>query len=136
MNMKSTVLLTLMMPGLLLLSGCNPATPDADTPAVDTAATAPMSDTPPATTMPADTMPADTAMTPDPAMSGAMAGADDNMSFAAMDANSDGSIAQTELAAGAMLNTHFSTADTDSNGMLSEAEVTAHRASMAAAPAN
>ena len=151
MNMKSTVLLTLLMPGLALLSGCNQATPDADTP-VDATTTAP-TDMTPASTMPADTMPADTMATDSmatdtmpagsasaPAMpsdgTGGMAGAADNLSFADMDKNSDGGIAHNELATGTMLDMHFSTADADSDGKLSEAEVAKHRADMAAAPAN
>lgn len=68
----------------------------------------------------------DPAVTTDPADSG--------MSFADMDTNKDGGIAQDELASTEMLAQHFTRADTDGDGKLSQAEVDKYRADMAAAP--
>jgi hypothetical protein len=121
MKTKTTVLFALLVPGLVSLAACNrtdtamddAATPSADTMAADTAP-------PPMDTMPADTMPADAT---------AMAG--DEMTFAQMDANGDGSVSMDELSPTDMLHQHFSVADADGNGMLSEAEITQHRADMA-----
>ncbi|MDQ3617981.1 MAG: hypothetical protein M3374_04600 [Pseudomonadota bacterium] len=119
MNIKSTALFALLMPGLVMLAACN-RTPDT----TDTAMTPP----PPAMNDPTrvDTMPADTM--------GGMRG--EGMSFAQMDRNSDGSITRDELTAGDMLHENFSMADADGNGMLSEAEVAQYRADMAASPTN
>lgn len=122
MNTKTTVLLALLMPGLVSLAACNrdgaamddAAKPPADAMATDSAAPPPMD------TMPADTMPAD-----------GMAMMGDEMTFAQMDANSDGSVSMDELSPTDMLHQHFSVADADGNGMLSEAEINQHRADMA-----
>ena len=66
------------------------------------------------------------------AASSSTAMSDDNMSFADMDKNHDGSLTKDELSSSSMLYQHFSTADTDHDGKLSEAEVSKHRADMAA----
>lgn len=124
MNTKATALLALLIPGLAMLAACNRA-PDADDAATPPAAAA---DTMPADTMPADTMPADN-MASMPAMAG------DEMSFADMDKNKDGSLTHDEMADTDMLHQHFSVADADGDGKLSETEVMKHRADMAAAPA-
>lgn len=124
MNIKSTALFALLVPSLAMLAACN-RTPDANDAATAPAAGA-MSEPPPADTMPADTMPADSMGTM-PGMTG------DEMSFATMDKNQDGSVTQDELTATDMLHQHFSVADADGDGKLSEAEVSKHRADMAAA---
>lgn len=116
MNAKTTVLYALLVPGLLTLAAC-------DRTDSDDAATPPAADTMPADPVPppVDTTPAD-----DTAMTG------DDLSFAQMDANSDGSVTMDELSPTDMLHQHFSVADADGDGKLSEAEVTKHRADMAA----
>jgi hypothetical protein len=121
MKTKTTVLFALLLPGLVSLAACNrtdTAMDDAATPPADAMATDPAP--PPMDTMPADTMPAD-----------GMAMMGDEMSFAQMDKNSDGSVSMDELSPTDMLHQHFSVADADGNGMLSEAEITQHRADMA-----
>lgn len=115
MNTKTTVLYALLVPGLLTLAACDRA-------GSDDAATPPVADTVPAEPAPP---PVDT--TPDAA---AMTG--DDLSFAQMDANSDGSVTMDEMSPTDMLHQHFSVADADGDGKLSEAEVTQHRADMAA----
>lgn len=129
MNIKSTALFALLVPSLAMLAACN-RTPDANEAATAPAAGA-MSEPPPADTVPADTMPTDTmpadSMGSMPGMTG------DEMSFATMDKNQDGSVTQDELTATDMLHQHFSVADADGDGKLSEAEVSKHRADMAAA---
>lgn len=110
MNVKTTVMFALLMPGLATLAACNQ--PDT---AMDDAATPPATDT-----MPADTMPGH-----DMAMMG------DDMTFAEMDKNGDGSVSMDELGPTDMLHQHFSVADADGNGMLSDAEISKHRSDMA-----
>lgn len=114
---KHTLLLALLIPGLAGLAACSRDNAD------DVAA--------PATNTPADTMPAQP-MPADPAP----AVANNEMSFAEMDKNSDGGITHDEMSDADMLHQHFSVADADGDGKLSEAEVSKHRADMAAAPAN
>lgn len=120
MNVKTTVMFALLMPGLATLAACNQ--PDT---AMDDAATPPATDAMPADTMPADTMPADTMPGHDMAMMG------DDMTFAEMDKNSDGGVSMDELSATDMLHQHFSVADADGNGKLSDAEISKHRSDMA-----
>jgi hypothetical protein len=118
MKTRTTVLLTLLVPGLLTLAACNRA----DTTA-DPAATPPVSEPLATDTMPPpmDTMPAD---------GSAMTG--DDLSFAQMDRNNDGFVTMDELSPTDMLYQHFSVADADGDGRLSEAEIAQHRADMAA----
>lgn len=114
MTIKSSALLTLLVPSLAMLAACNrPATDDAATPPPADA----MSEPAPAAEPPGYTTPAG------------------EMLFADMDKNKDGGIAKDELSATDMLYEHFSVADTDGDGKLSDVEVTKHRADMAAAPA-
>lgn len=119
MKTKTTVLFALLVPGLLSLAACNRGD-NMDEAATPPAAEA-MPDAMPADGMPMDTMPAD-----------GMDMMGDEMSFAQMDKNADGSVGMDELSPTDMLHQHFSVADTDGNGMLSEAEISQHRADMAA----
>ncbi len=118
MKTTNTVLLTLLVPGLLLLAACNRTDTTAD-PAAMPPPSGPMAtDTMPP---PMDTMPAD-----------GMAMTGDDMSFAQMDRNNDRFVSMDELSPTDMLHQHFSVADADGDGRLSEAEVAQHRADMAA----
>lgn len=128
MNIKSKLLIAVLVPGMAMLSACTPETDtDADLTAPDA-----MSD---ATSDP-DTM------TPPPPITDSMQPAPgdatpvDGMekSFAELDTNMDGGVTQDELAPTDMLSEHFSVADADGDGKLTEAEITQHRADMAASP--
>lgn len=72
----------------------------------------------------------------EPPMTEPAAPVDSGMAFDEMDKNADGGITQDELTDSEMLYEHFSAADTDGDGKLSSTEVDAHRAAMAAPPAN
>lgn len=117
---KHTLLLAVLIPGLAGLAACSRN--DADDAAAPVTTTTPAA----ADNMPAQPMPAD----PAPAM------ANNEMSFAEMDKNSDGGVTHDEMSDADMLHQHFSVADTNGDNKLSEAEIAKHRADMAAAPAN
>ncbi len=117
---KHTLLLAVLVPGLAGLAACTRN--DANDTAAPVTTPAPAA----AENMPAQPMPAD----PAPSMSS------NDMTFAQIDKNSDGSITHDEMSDADMLHQHFSVADTNGDNKLSEAEVTKHRADMAAAPAN
>lgn len=142
---RQTVLLAVLIPGLVVLAGCNGK--DADDTVAPVAVTAPapaenMEAQPmPADSMPAADMPADGMHADGMHADGAMAGHDmgamaKEMSFADLDKNHDGGVTADEMMETEMLHQHFSVADSNSDGKLSDAEITKHRADMmAAAPA-
>lgn len=131
---KHAVLLAVLIPGLAVLSGCKDRDAnDTVAPVATTTPAAPADAMPPAP-MPADPMPA--ANMPADTMPGHdMAAMGNEMSFADMDKNHDGSVTKEEMMDTDMLHQHFAVADTNGDGKLSEAEITKHRADMAAAPA-
>lgn len=121
MKIKTTALLTLLMPGIALLAACATDRADDSMNSPDTSSSS--------------SMPAESGMdssSTGSSMSGMSGMSGSEMSFADMDKNHDGSLTRDELSASEMLSQHFSTADADSDGKLSEAEVSKHRADMAA----
>jgi hypothetical protein len=115
MTPTKTLLSALLLPGMLALAAC-----DRGEPVNNDAYQAPASEADAEAPPPMDATPA-----ADDAMMG------DEMSFAELDANADGSVSMDELSPTDMLHQHFSVADADGNGMLSEAEIQQHRADMA-----
>lgn len=117
MKPTTQLLSTLLLPGLLVLAACDRGEPVNNDAYQEPAAEVDAADAPP---------PMDAAPAVDDAMMG------DEMTFAQLDANSDGSVSMDELSPTDMLHQHFSVADADGNGTLSEAEIQQHRADMAA----
>jgi len=140
---RHTALLAVLIPGLVVLAGCNGK--DAEDTVTPVAVTAPVpagsmeapmpTDSMPSNSMPAAGMPAD-GMHADAAMGGHDMGAmGKEMSFTEMDKNRDGGVTADEMMDTDMLHQHFSVADSNGDSKLSETEITKHRADMAAAPA-